>query len=142
MGYYRINPTRGIEEFVRQMQGLADNIEKGITFESGNFNPRMDVTENENNYIIQIELPGVPKSDVSVNVNDELLMTISGEKKRNEQSNLLRSERVYGSFKRTLQLPENADVEKIKATYNQGVLELTIEKKQPITPKQYDITIE
>jgi HSP20 family protein len=142
MGYYRINPARGIEEFVRQMQGLADNIEKGITFESGNFNPRMDVTENENNYIIQVELPGVPKSDVSVNVNDELLMTISGEKKRSEQSNLLRSERVFGSFKRTLQLPENADVEKIKATYNQGVLELTVEKKQPITPKQYDITIE
>lgn len=142
MGYYRINPARGIEEFVRQMQGLADNIEKGITFESGNFNPRMDVTENENNYIIQVELPGVPKSDVSVNVNDEYLMTISGEKKRSEQSNLLRSERVFGSFKRTLQLPENADVEKIKATYNQGVLELTVEKKQPITPKQYDITIE
>ncbi len=142
MGYYRINPARGIEEFVRQMQGLADNIEKGITFESGNFNPRMDVTENDANYIIQVELPGVPKSDVNVSVNDELLMTISGEKKRNEQSNLLRSERVFGSFKRTLQLPENADVEKIKATYNQGVLELTIEKKQPITPKQYDITIE
>jgi len=116
MGYYRINPARGIEEFVRQMQGLAENIEKGVTFESGNFNPRMDVTENDTNYIIQVELPGVPKSDVSVNVNDELLMTINGEKKRNEQSNLLRSERVYGAFKRTLQLPENADVEKINIT--------------------------
>lgn len=141
MGYYRMNPARGLEEFVKQFQGIADTIEKGITVESGNFSPRLDVTENDSNFIIHIELPGVAKSDVKVSVNDEYLMTIEGEKKRTDESNLLRSERVFGAFKRNLQLPETADVEKIKATYNQGVLELTIEKKIPETPKQYEVII-
>ncbi|MBS4000883.1 MAG: Hsp20/alpha crystallin family protein [Desulfobulbaceae bacterium] len=141
MGYYRMNPARGIEEFVKQFQGIADSIEKGITVETGNFSPRLDVTENDANFIVHIELPGVAKSDVKVSVNDEYLMTIEGEKKRSDESNLLRSERVFGAFKRNLQLPETADVEKIKATYNQGVLELTIEKKIPETPKQYEVII-
>ncbi|MCO5251921.1 MAG: Hsp20/alpha crystallin family protein [Candidatus Kapabacteria bacterium] len=141
MGYYRMNPARGIEEFVKQFQGIADSIEKGITVESGNFSPRLDVTENDANFIVHIELPGVAKSDVKVSVNDEYLMTIEGEKKRSDESNLLRSERVFGAFKRNLQLPETADVEKIKATYNQGVLELTIDKKIPETPKQYEVII-
>lgn len=141
MGYYRMNPARGLEEFVKQFQGIADTIEKGITVESGNFSPRLDVTENDSNFIIHIELPGVAKSDVKVSVNDEYLMTIEGEKKRTDESNLLRSERVFGAFKRNLQLPETADVEKIKATYNQGVLEFTIEKKIPETPKQYEVII-
>ncbi|MBE2187880.1 MAG: Hsp20/alpha crystallin family protein [Candidatus Kapabacteria bacterium] len=120
---------------------MADSIEKGITVETGNFSPRLDVTENDANFIVHIELPGVAKSDVKVSVNDEYLMTIEGEKKRSDESNLLRSERVFGAFKRNLQLPETADVEKIKATYNQGVLELTIEKKIPETPKQYEVII-
>lgn len=141
MGYYSMNPARGIEEFVKQFQGIADSIEKGITVESGNFSPRLDVTENDANFIVHIELPGVAKSDVKVSVNDEYLMTIEGEKKRSDKSNLLRSERVFGAFKRNLQLPETADVEKIKATYNQGVLELTIDKKIPETPKQYEVII-
>ncbi|PKL84773.1 MAG: heat-shock protein Hsp20 [Ignavibacteriae bacterium HGW-Ignavibacteriae-1] len=141
MGYYRMNPARGIEEFVKQFQGIADSIEKGITVETGNFSPRLDVTENDANFIVHIELPGVAKSDVKVSVNDEYLMTIEGEKKRSDESNLLRSERVFGAFKRNLQLPETADVEKIKATYNQGVLELTIDKKIPETPKQYEVII-
>lgn len=136
-----MNPARGIEEFVKQFQGIADSIEKGITVETGNFSPRLDVTENDANFIVHIELPGVAKSDVKVSVNDEYLMTIEGEKKRSDESNLLRSERVFGAFKRNLQLPETADVEKIKATYNQGVLELTIEKKIPETPKQYEVII-
>jgi HSP20 family protein len=136
-----MNPARGIEEFVKQFQGIADSIEKGITVETGNFSPRLDVTENDANFIVHIELPGVAKSDVKVSVNDEYLMTIEGEKKRSDESNLLRSERVFGAFKRNLQLPETADVEKIKATYNQGVLELTIDKKIPETPKQYEVII-
>jgi HSP20 family protein len=141
MGYYRMNPARGIEEFVKQFQGIADSIEKGITVESGNFSPRLDVTENDANFIVHIELPGVAKSDVKVSVNDEYLMTIEGDKKRSDDSSLLRSERVFGAFKRNLQLPETADVEKIKATYNQGVLELTIDKKIPESPKQYEVII-
>jgi HSP20 family protein len=136
-----MNPARGIEEFVKQFQGIADSIEKGITVETGNFNPRLDVTENDSNFIVHIELPGVAKSDVKVSVNDEYMMTIEGEKKRSDESTLLRSERVFGTFKRNLQLPETADVEKIKATYNHGILELTIEKKIPETPKHYEVII-
>ncbi len=143
MGYFRFDPASGLEGFVKQMQQVASEIEKGVTVETGGFKPRADIFDNEKSYVLVLELPGIDKSDVSIKVNEEKTMVISGEKKKSDVENktLVRNERIYGSFNRKFQLPDEADIENIRADYNHGLLTLTIAKKEPTTPKEIVITI-
>ena len=105
---------------------------------SDNFSPRMDVTENENGIMIHAEVPGVDKKDINISLKDSVL-TISGEKKKEEvekDTNYYRSERVYGSFKRSFELPENVDAEKVSANYKNGILKIELSKKEVEKPKE------
>jgi len=75
------------------------------------FSPAVDIIEHEKELQLQVELPGMTKDEVKVNVKDNLL-TISGEKKREskvEQKNYQRTERVYGTFQRSFRLPDYAE---------------------------------
>ncbi len=143
MAYFRINPTSGFEGLVKQMQQFANEIEKGVTVETGGFKPKADIYENEKGFAVVIELPGISKNEVSIKVNEERTMFITGEKKKTdlESKTIIRNERVYGEFKRTFQLPEEADIEKITAEFNHGLLTLTIGKKEPVVPKEIEIAV-
>ncbi len=90
--------------------------------------PALDITENDDQYAVSVELPGVSKDDITVDVRDRVL-TIRGEKKseREETKETTRwSERVYGSFTRSFSLPSDADTEHIAASFKDGVLKLVI----------------
>ncbi|KAJ3191026.1 hypothetical protein HK101_008167 [Irineochytrium annulatum] len=98
---------------------------------------RMDLSENEKAYTIKADLPGVNKEEVNISIKDDVL-TISGERSQtNEQKDEKRHlvERSYGRFSRSVRLPEDANQEQVNASMKDGVLEVTVNKKE-IPPEQ------
>ena len=90
--------------------------------------PAMEVTEKEGKMIVRADLPGIDKNDVKVELTDHN-MTISGERKREheeEKEGFRRSERSYGSFCRSLSLPEGVNADQVQAQFKDGVLEVTV----------------
>ncbi len=102
--------------------------------------PSMDVSETENEYKIRLEVPGIQKEDIKVELENDML-TISGEKKNetvDKGEKHFRVERTYGKFARRLRLAD-IDNEKISASYKNGVLEVSVAKAESIKPKQIAI---
>lgn len=96
----------------------------------GVFNPQIDVVENDQEYKVTAELPGLAEKDIQVSL-DRNVLTISGEKKAEKESkgdNFYHMERSYGSFHRTIPLPGEVNLEEIDATFKKGVLKITLPK--------------
>jgi len=145
MTLVKFDPFRGFEGMTRRMNQFVNELDKGFSFETGGFNPRVDISEDDNNIFVHAELPGLVKEDVKVSLNEERILTIKGEKKKEsveENKNYIRSERIYGSFERSFVLPENIDIEKVDAKFNDGLLELVIQKKEPEKPKEVEIKVQ
>ena len=110
------------------------------TFEPESWTPGIDVFEKDGRLITRIDLPGMKKEDVKVEVTDGHL-AISGERKseaEEKKENYYRCEREYGSFYRAVPLPPGAKLEDVKATFADGVLEVSVPlaaKTQPATRK-------
>ena len=103
--------------------------------------PSVNIAEDKNGVHIVAELPGIPKEDVKLQLHDGTL-TISGERKSPEEakdSEVLRREIRYGSFSRTIQLPESIDTEKVTAEYANGVLRIALPKREAAKPKEISI---
>ena len=103
--------------------------------------PSVDVTETDKQIEITAELPGLEEKDVQVNVADNVL-TIRGEKKaeKEEKDKTFRLvERSYGSFVRSLELPEGVNADAIKASIDKGVLKVTVPKPAPAQVKKIDV---
>ena len=109
---------------------------------SGMFKPVADLSANDKEYTITVEVPGTEKEDIKIKVVNNV-MTISGEKKRKkeEQKDFYRRERYYGAFQRVLSLPQDADRDHIKANFKQGVLTVTMPRKDMPEPDVQEITI-
>jgi len=113
--------------------------EQSLTF--ANFIPPVDVMEDDNNIMVQVELPGVREEDVEVRIENNML-TISGERRlenEEQRDNFLRVERAYGRFYRSFTLPSNIDPENVSATFDNGILKITIPKREESKPKQIKI---
>jgi len=120
------------DAWFRSPRSLFRDIE--ATFEPTKWNPRVDVVETKNSFLIHAEIPGVTKDNVKVDIKDDML-TIKGERydtinKKEEGSQEIHRERFFGSFSRSFTLPENADLKNIKASFKDGVLEVVIGKKE------------
>ena len=102
------------------------------------FTPTLDVHEGQDDYLVLVDLPGVKSEDVSIEVNDHVL-TISGSRAPAETGGAKLVERPYGSFVRTLTLPQGVDSDSIEAGYQDGVLELRIPKPAEQKPKKITI---
>jgi HSP20 family protein len=105
--------------------------------------PAIDIEENNGNLMVRAEIPGMSKEEIKVAVKDNLL-TISGERKRENESKdktYYRVERCYGQFQRMIRLPAEVDADKVKATYKDGVLHITLPKPESMKPKQIDVEI-
>ena len=101
----------------------------------------MDVTETDKEIEITAELPGLEEKDVQVNLADNVL-TIRGEKKAEKEEkdkNYRLVERSYGSFVRSLQLPDGVNANAIKASIDKGVLKVTVPKPAPAQAKKIDV---
>lgn len=106
--------------------------------------PQMDVSETEKEVAVSIELPGVDQKEVDLSVTDQVL-TVSGEKKsetEKKDGGTYRSERHYGSFSRSLTLPFKIDPDTVNATFDKGVLKVTIQKPAEYKTKAQKIEIQ
>jgi len=103
--------------------------------------PNTDMTETDNDYIVSIDLPGLTKKDIDVNLQENRL-TISGKREKEEKEenkNFLRKERYHGRFMRSFTLPATVQEEEIKAKFKDGVLTVTIPKAEVSKPKEIKI---
>jgi len=97
------------------------------------WSPNLDLSENEKDYIVRLEAPGIPKDDLHVNLDGQTL-TISGERdfaKEEKTEEYFWREREQGRFVRTLQLPSAVDAAKVDATYDDGIMTIRLPKKEP-----------
>lgn len=105
--------------------------------------PKLDVAETKDKYEIKAELPGMDEKDIEVSMDDGVL-TISGEKKTEAESDdkgYYLKECSYGTFSRSIRLPENVADDKIAAKFNNGVLMIDVPKKEPTVAKSRKIAI-
>lgn len=105
--------------------------------------PPMDISETKDAIIVKAELPGVEQKDIHVTLQDGVL-TIKGEKvqeKEEKDVNYHKVERHYGSFLRTIALPSSIDQNKVKAGFKNGVLSITIGKKEESKPKTIHVEV-
>jgi len=138
------NPARNLfnlNDFDRVFEDLFHT----RTLEPGNveIHPRINVEENENEWIISAELPGVAKKDVQINFQDNVL-TISGEKKfekEDKQKNFHRVERSFGKFSRSFNINSPIITDKIEAEFKDGVLAVTLPKAEEAKPKLINISV-
>ncbi len=103
--------------------------------------PAMDVVEGDDNYVLALDLPGLSAADVELDVTDGVL-TISGERRFEhtaKEGGFVRVERSSGSFARSLPLPDGTDPDVIAASFDDGVLEITIPKPAAAQPKRIEI---
>src|ERR1041384_2076455 len=106
--------------------------------------PPVDIYEDENSFLIKVELPEINREDVKVSLNENVL-SITGERRvENEEKreNYHRVERSYGQFHRSFTLPQNVAVDTINAQFKDGVLRLTLPKKEEAKPKQIEIKVQ
>lgn len=115
----------------------------GEELEKGTWAPAVDIYETNDSFVVSADLPGLNKDEIQIDLKDNTL-TLKGEKKFEEKvskDNYIRVERAYGSYVRSFTLPQNVDPEKIKAKYKEGVLEVTIPKKEDARPKQIKVEL-
>ena len=116
----------------------------GMDFRSSDtvWSPAVDIAENEKEYEVKAELPGMKKDEIKISFKDDVL-TLSGERKSEKEEddkNFHRIERSYGQFERCFHLPKNVKVPDIKADYKNGILTVNIPKSEEAKPKEIAIS--
>lgn len=126
----RLSPFRG--------RGLARLTDEG---RQGQFLPAVDIVEDDDRYVITVEVPGAKKDDVTVELHENVL-TIRGEKRserEGEKEHRRWVERTYGSFSRSFTLASNAAGNRVKASFENGVLTIEVPKEEESKPKVISI---
>ena len=139
---YETTLFNGIFSPAKSLEQTFPELFPRFTFVDGiNDYPRVDVAEYKGEIQIAVEIPGIPKENVKLQVHDGTL-TISGERKAPENvkdSQWLRQEISYGTFSRTIELPERVEAEKVTAEYQNGILRVTLPKHEEVKPKEITI---
>lgn len=102
------------------------------------WHPTADIHETDNEFIVQMDLPGITKKDVKVSIDDNVL-TIRGERNRETTEDYRVQERYYGKFERSFVLPRNVDSNSVDAEFKDGVLTVHIQKQEASRAKQIKI---
>lgn len=146
MSLVKWEPMRDLENmfdrYTRSMGLPASGVQELMT--TADWTPRVDISETDNAFSIQAEIPGIRKEDVKVNL-EEGVLSIQGERKEEKEEKgkrFHRIERSYGSFYRSFTLPENIDKAKIKATFHDGMLQLQIPKTKTVSAKAIEVKVE
>jgi HSP20 family protein len=130
MALIRWEPLKEIEELFGR-SWPRPTIRTGQLLGVGDWHPRVDISENDGQYLVKADIPSVAKEDIKITVDNDVL-TIQGERKQEqeeENKHFHRVERFYGSFIRSFTLPDDADAPALKAAAQEGQLTVTIPKK-------------
>ena len=141
------NLHRELNRVVEQFGSIIPGLERSFHWASmdGDFRPHLDIREEDDHYRLSLELPGMESKDVSISIeNNEL--HIHGEKEENsekkEGTTWHRRERRFGRFERILELPADANQDEVGASFQAGVLTITIQKQQDPEPSVKKIDID
>ena len=141
----RLEPFRGLSTLQDQFNRLFNESFRTHPEESAltTWAPAVDIYETPNELVVKADLPDVNEKDIDVRVENNLL-TIRGERKFEKsvsEENFLRVERSYGSFSRSFSLPNTVNAEAIGAEYKNGVLTVTLPKREESKPRQVKVTV-
>jgi HSP20 family protein len=141
----RWEPFRGAATLQEQVNRLFGNVLEHSGEESNltTWAPAVDIYETEHELVVKADLPEIDPKDLDIRVENNIL-TIRGERKfekKVNEENYLRVERAYGSFSRSFSLANTVNSEAIKADYQNGVLTLTIPKREEAKPKQIKVNV-
>lgn len=139
------NPMRDMLSFNNRADRIFNDFfypSRGMQMsKDSNWNPRVDIYEDEDAIVLKAELPGVEKDNIVVDVEGRVL-TLKGERSSDnevKEESYYRRERTFGSFERRFNLPDNVDPEKITADYKDGILKLGIPKPEENKPRQITV---
>jgi HSP20 family protein len=141
---FSASPFDLMRRFTEDMDRFFEGTSPGRSSSMPLWSPPIEVSEQDGQLKICAELPGLNKDDVKVELTQEGL-TISGERKREQEDRregLYRSERSYGWFKRTIPIPDDAQVEQAKATFDNGVLTVAVPVPETHKQRRHEIPIE
>jgi HSP20 family protein len=133
--------TSGLESQVNRIFGELFDLSQESNLTA--WAPAVDIFENEHELVVKADLPDVKPEELDIRVENNIL-TIRGERKfekKVDEKNYLRVERSYGSFARSFSLANTVNSEAIKADYKDGVLTLTIPKREEAKPKQIRVSV-
>jgi len=146
MTVIRWTPSRDLLSTWNEFDRLFNRLYGGESPTDGqatdpSWNPALDMTEREDRYVLQLELPGISPDDVRITLDDNVL-TIQGEKQRggdSDQEDRAYRERRYGKFERSFYLNDDVDKDQIEAQYAQGVMTLTLPKTKKSVPRDIPV---
>ena len=148
MALVRWEPARELHSLQQEMNRLFNTFFDAPVAGNGTAGgrrwvPAMDLVETDEHFVLKADLPGLAESDVNIEVEDNVL-TVSGERKaehEDKREGYVRVERAYGSFRRSLTLPEGVDPEAVTASFDNGVLEVRIPKPEERKPRKVEIQV-
>lgn len=143
MAIVRWDPFRELTSLQSEVNRLFSRASGGDGVERQSWIPSVDVVESKDAITLKAELAGMDPSDISLEVEDNVL-TVSGERRFQEEvdeDKYYRIERRYGSFSRSIALPQGADPDKIDAQYENGVLVVTVPKVEAAKPKRISVGV-
>ena len=142
------SPLKELTSLQERMNKLMEDpfLKFPLEFERGegvDWVPAVDILEKENTIVLKAELPEMEMKDIDISVEGNTLQIKGNRKLENEErkENYHRIERVYGSFNRYFTIPDSVDLDKIEATYDKGVLNVTMTKKEEVKPKKIKVDI-
>lgn len=136
-------PRLNFDPFVelRRMQSEMNRLFSGFSAATARDFPPINIWLGENSVVVTAELPGITSADVNLSLQEDVL-TLSGKrepKTRQGDVNWQRRERAYGTFSRAVQLPFRVDAEKVQARFNNGILEVELQRLEADRPKKIEI---
>ena len=147
MAIVRWEPLRELSTLQNEMNRLFGSVfdapPQGNSGALRRWMPAMDLVETADHFVLRADLPGMSEADVNIEVEDRVL-TISGERKAEQTENkdgYHRVERAFGSFSRSLTLPEGVNAEAVAANFDRGVLEVQIPKPEERKPRKISIGV-
>jgi HSP20 family protein len=145
-GFATTDPFKELFDLQRNLNTLFEgNFPKAAGEETAlnAWTPAVDIYEDNDAFLVKLELPEIKKEDIKVNLNDNVL-SISGERRfenEDKKDGYHRVERSYGQFYRSFTLPPNVNAETINAEYKDGILRLSLPKKEEAKPKEISVNI-
>jgi HSP20 family protein len=134
-------PRLGFDPFaeLRRMQGEMNRLFSGLAPATREF-PPINIWLGDNSLVVASELLGVTRDDVMLSLQEDVL-TLEGARRPTEEQNVnwQRRERAYGTFSRAVQLPFRVDPDKVRARFNNGILEIELERLEADRPKKIEI---
>jgi HSP20 family protein len=144
MPLMRYKPLSETEDFPTGLRVFQDSLSRLLSEPTSRpWSPPVDIYETENELVLKADVPEIDPKNVAIQMENGTL-TVKGERRFEEQRNgrgFHRIERGYGSFVRAFSLPDTVDPEKVKADYKNGVLTITLPKKEVAKPKTVNVEI-